>query len=42
MVLLFHTLNNILRKLISSGGIKPDIVFVDYIDCIQPTKQFER
>jgi len=29
-----------LRKLISSG-IKPDIVFVDYIDCIQPTKQFK-
>jgi len=29
-----------LRKLISSG-IKPDVVFVDYIDCIQPTKQFK-
>jgi replicative DNA helicase len=29
-----------LRKLISSG-IKPDIVFLDYIDCVQPTKQFK-
>jgi replicative DNA helicase len=29
-----------LRKIISSG-IKPDIVFIDYIDCIQPTKQFK-
>ena len=29
-----------LKKLISSG-IKPDIIFVDYIDCVQPTKQFK-
>ena len=29
-----------LRKLISSG-IKPDIVFLDYIDCVQPTKVFK-
>jgi len=29
-----------LRKLISNG-IKPDIVFLDYIDCVQPTKQFK-
>jgi hypothetical protein len=29
-----------LRKLISNG-IKPDIVFLDYIDCCQPTKQFK-
>ena len=29
-----------LRKIISSG-IKPDIVFIDYIDCIQPTKHFK-
>jgi hypothetical protein len=29
-----------LRKLISSG-IKPDIIFLDYIDCVQPTKQFK-
>lgn len=29
-----------LRKLISSG-IKPDIIFLDYIDCVQPSKKFE-
>jgi len=29
-----------LRKL-TSNGMKPDIVFVDYIDCIAPTKQFK-
>tara|TARA_R110000751_G_scaffold305947_1_gene423325 strand:- start:146 stop:1534 length:1389 start_codon:yes stop_codon:yes gene_type:complete len=29
-----------LRKL-TSNGMKPDIVFVDYIDCIVPTKQFK-
>jgi hypothetical protein len=29
-----------LRKLISNG-IKPDILFLDYIDCVQPTKQFK-
>jgi replicative DNA helicase len=29
-----------LRKLISNG-IKPDIIFLDYIDCVQPTKQFK-
>ena len=29
-----------LRKLIASG-IKPDIVFLDYIDCVQPTKVFK-
>ena len=28
-----------IRKLIASG-FKPDIILVDYIDCIQPTKQF--
>jgi replicative DNA helicase len=29
-----------LRKLIASG-IKPDIIFLDYIDCVQPTKVFK-
>jgi archaellum biogenesis ATPase FlaH len=29
-----------LRKL-TSNGMKPDVVFVDYIDCIAPTKQFK-
>jgi len=29
-----------LRKL-TSNGMKPDVVFVDYIDCISPTKQFK-
>lgn len=29
-----------LRKLISNG-IKPDIIFLDYIDCVQPTKLFK-
>lgn len=29
-----------LRKLISNG-IKPDIIFLDYIDCVQPTKVFK-
>ena len=37
------TINHIkqyLRKL-TSNGTKPDIVFVDYIDCVVPTKQFK-
>ena len=29
-----------LRKL-TSNGMKPDIVFVDYMDCVTPTKQFK-
>lgn len=29
-----------LRKLIASG-VKPDIIFLDYIDCVQPTKVFK-
>ena len=29
-----------LKKLISNG-IKPDVIFLDYIDCVQPTKQFK-
>ena len=29
-----------LRKLISNG-IKPDIIFLDYIDCVQPSKVFK-
>lgn len=29
-----------LRKL-TSNGIKPDIVFVDYMDCVIPSKQFK-
>jgi len=29
-----------LRKL-TSNGMKPDIVFVDYIDCVTPSKQFK-
>lgn len=29
-----------LKKLISSG-IKPDIIFLDYIDCVVPTKNFD-
>ena len=37
------TINHIkqyLRKL-TSNGTKPDIVFVDYMDCVVPTKQFK-
>jgi replicative DNA helicase len=29
-----------LKKLISNG-VKPDVIFLDYIDCVQPTKQFK-
>ena len=29
-----------LRKL-TSNGTKPDVVFVDYMDCVVPTKQFK-
>lgn len=29
-----------LKKLISSG-LKPDIIFLDYIDCVVPTKSFD-
>jgi RecA/RadA recombinase len=29
-----------IRKL-TSQGFKPDIVFLDYIDCVQPSKQFD-
>ena len=29
-----------LRKL-TSNGTKPDIVFIDYMDCVVPTKQFK-
>ena len=29
-----------LRKL-ASNGIKPDILFIDYMDCVVPTKQFK-
>ena len=29
-----------LRKLISNG-VKPDVVFIDYMDCVVPTKQFK-
>jgi replicative DNA helicase len=28
-------------KKLASDGIKPDVVFVDYMDCVQPTKQFK-
>lgn len=37
------TINHIkqyLRKL-TSNGTKPDVVFVDYMDCVVPTKQFK-
>ena len=28
-------------KKLSSNGTKPDIVFIDYMDCVSPTKQFK-
>ena len=28
-------------RILISNGIKPDIIFLDYIDCVQPTKQFK-
>lgn len=33
-------IRNYIRKLIASG-FRPDIVFLDYIDCVQPSKQYD-
>ncbi len=33
-------IKNYIRKLIAKGN-RPDIVFIDYIDCVQPSKQYD-
>ena len=33
-------IKNYIRKQIAKGN-KPDIVFIDYIDCVQPSKQYD-